>query len=63
MARKTDGEKIDELTKLVVALEEGLKAALQQVNAVYDAQSKSSRNVVGHATRARKRDCTSQEGG
>lgn len=45
MARKTDGEKIDELTKLVVVLEEGLKAALKQVNAVYDAHSKTAETL------------------
>ena len=46
MARKTDGEKIDELTKTTAALEEGLKAANLQLNAIYDAHSKTAETLA-----------------
>ena len=42
MPRKTDGEKIDEMRELNAALTERVNAAVTELNAVYDAHSKTA---------------------
>jgi hypothetical protein len=45
MARRTDGEKIDELQQLVAALTTRLDVAVKEIDAVYDAQSAITQSV------------------
>jgi chromosome segregation ATPase len=45
MPRQTDGERIYELTKAVAALDEGLKNARTQLDAVYEAVTKHAESL------------------
>lgn len=45
MARKTDGEKIDELDKVVAALTERLDNTVKEANNLYEAHTETARVV------------------